>query len=76
MSGLHVSRANPMTTLCPGPSFIYGACCHASKAVYPPATDEQSLIAGILDLATHKACGMTYHYVTRWALTPPFHPYR
>jgi|GEM_PF-1596974 len=33
----------------PGSSFIF--------AVYPPAAGEQPLIAGILDLATHKACG-------------------
>ena len=44
-------------------------------AVYPPAMDEQPLNAGILDLATHKACGILYRYRTRWALTPPFHPY-
>ena len=37
---------------------------------------EQPLNADILDLATHRACGMVYHYTTRWALTPPFHPYR
>ena len=35
---------------------------------------EQPLNAGILDLATHKACGAAYRYVARWALTPPFHP--
>ena len=37
--------------------------------------DEQPLNAGILGLATHKACGMPYCYDIRWALTPPFHPY-
>ena len=48
---------------------------HKSFAAYPPTMDEQSLNAGILGLATHKMCGMQYHYHTRWALTPPFHPY-
>ena len=45
-------------------------------AAYPPTMDEQSLNAGILGLATHKTCGRQYHYRLRWALTPPFHPYR
>ena len=45
------------------------------SALYPPAMDEQPLNAGILELATHKACGTRYHYCVRWALTPPFHPY-
>ena len=44
-------------------------------AVYPPATDEQPLIAGILDLATHKTCGRQCRHRRRWAFTPPFHPY-
>jgi len=34
-------------------------------AVYPPAMDEQSLNAGILDLATHQACGIPHRYGTR-----------
>ena len=38
--------------------------------------DEQPLNAGILDLATYKMCGGPYHCGPRWALTPPFHPYR
>lgn len=66
-----------------GPSFIYVRCRHLtnrrsvglSAAVYPPAAGEQPLNAGLLDLATHKACGTRYHYRARWALTPPFHPY-
>jgi len=45
-----------------------------TKAVYPPAMDEQPLNAGILDLATHKTCGTPSHDDVRWALTPPFHP--
>jgi len=36
--------------------------------------DEQPLDAGILDLATHKACGTTHCCAARWALTSPFHP--
>ena len=34
-------------------SFIYVNGCPKTKAAYPPATDEQSLSAGILDIATH-----------------------
>jgi len=37
---------------------------------------EQPLNAGILDLATHKACGDRHHCRSRWALASPFHPYR
>ena len=44
-------------------------------AVYPPATGEQPLIAGILDLATRRMCGASCRHDARWALTPPFHPY-
>ena len=47
-----------------------------SVAVYPPAMGEQPLNAGILDLATHKTCGTPHRCGARWALTPPFHPYR
>lgn len=36
---------------------------------------EQPLNAGILGLATHKACGIPRHHGIRWSLTPPFHPY-
>ena len=42
----------------------------------PGMTDEQSLNAGILDLATHQECGTQYRCCARWALTPPFHPCR
>jgi len=48
-----------------GPSFIYAACRHAAGAVYPPAMGEQPLNAGILDLATHKACGTECHHPAR-----------
>ena len=45
-------------------------------AAYPSTMDEQPLNADILGLATHKVCGMPCCHGTRWALTPPFHPYR
>ena len=45
-------------------------------AFYPPAMDEQPLDAGIHELATHRWCGALCHHSARWALTPPFHPYR
>ncbi len=59
-------------------------CLHAApertmgpplRAAYPPAMDEPSLTAGIFGLATHRTCGLRRHRRSRWALTPPFHPY-
>lgn len=47
------------------PSVIYLERRSAPLAVYPPAMDEQPLNAGILDLATHKACGTEYRYPAR-----------
>ena len=38
--------------------------------------DEQSLTAGIFGLATRRMCGDASRLASRWALTPPFHPYR
>jgi hypothetical protein len=58
------------------PSFICERRYRRSLAVYPPTMDEQSLNAGVLDLATHKTCGTPCYRGARWALTPPFHPYR
>ena len=52
------------------------AVAGAALAVYPPATGEPPLNAGILDLATHQACGTVGRPTARWALTPPFHPCR
>ena len=57
--------------------------CHLSnprgrplaQAAYPPAMDGQSLTAGIFGLATHGMCGLPCRQGSRWALTPPFHPY-
>ena len=51
-------------------------CCHVSIAVYPSTMDEQPLDADILDLATRRWCGTPCRRGARWALTPPFHPYR
>jgi len=65
---------------------MYGGSrvCHLSLrpvarraiAAYPPAMDEQPLTAGIFGLATRRMCGDAGHPASRWALTPPFHPYR
>jgi len=57
-------------------SFICPAHCCAGIAFYPPAMGEQPLNAGIHELATHRWCGTLCHHSVRWALTPPFHPYR
>ena len=57
-------------------SFICLTCCHVSIAVYPSTMDEQPLNADILDLATRRWCGTPCRRGARWALTPPFHPYR
>ena len=56
-------------------SFIYGGSRLPSPATYPPASDEQPLIAGIHGLATHGTYGRVTSLPPRWALTPPFHPY-
>ena len=61
----------------PGPlSFIYDGSHLPPPATYPPASGEQPLIAGIHGLATHGTYGRTTSLPPRWALTPPFHPYR
>ena len=61
----------------PGPlSFIYDGSHLPPPATYPPASDEQPLIAGIHGLATHGTYGRMTSLPPRWALTPPFHPYR
>lgn len=56
-------------------SFIYTADLPAAGAAYPPAMDEQPLIAGIFGLATRRMCGLRCRQRSRWSLTPPFHPY-
>ena len=57
-------------------SFICPTHCCDDIAFYPPTMDEQPLNAGIHELATHRWCGTLCHHNARWALTPPFHPYR
>ena len=57
-------------------SFICPTHCCDDIAFYPPTMDEQPLNAGIHELATHRWCGALCHHSARWALTPPFHPYR
>ena len=56
-------------------SFICVACYHTTLAVYPPTLGEQPLIVGIHGLATHEAYSRGVLLPSRWALTPPFHPY-
>ncbi len=56
-------------------SFIYNRSHLRLPAVYPPATDEQSLTAGVHDLATRQTYCRDVLLHSRWALTPPFHPY-
>ena len=56
-------------------SFIYD-CGHPQPlATYPPTLDEQPLIVGLHGLATRKAYCRATLLPSRWALTPPFHPY-
>ena len=57
-------------------SFILTLQLPASSSSLPPGKDGPSLCAGIFGLATYRMCGMSCLHVTRWALTPPFHPYR
>lgn len=74
------SRDDVSRVMCPTQGL--GVChlsaligCPTALAAYPPAADEQSLIAGIFGLATHRVCGLRRCRRSRWALTPPFHPY-
>ena len=56
-------------------SFIYD-CGHPQPlATYPPTLDEQPLIVGIHGLATHETHSRGVLLPSRWALTPPSHPY-
>lgn len=57
-------------------SFIYDGSHLPPPATYPPASGEQPFIAGIHGLATHGTYGRMTSLPPRWALTPPFHPYR
>ena len=56
-------------------SFIYYGDHSPSLATYPPTLDEQPLIVGIHGLATHEVYGRGVLLPSRWALTPPSHPY-
>ena len=56
-------------------SFIYYGDHSPSLATYPPTLDEQPLIVGIHGLATHEAHCRGVLLPSRWALTPPSHPY-
>ncbi len=56
-------------------SFIYN-CDHSQlPATYPSTSGEQPLIVDIHGLATHEAYCRGVLLPSRWALTPPFHPY-
>ena len=56
-------------------SFIYNYGHPQLLATYPPTLGEQPLIVGICGLATRKAYCRVALLPSRWALTPPFHPY-
>ena len=66
---LYSAKAKPL-------SFIYDCGHPQPPATYPPTLDEQPLIVGIHGLATRKAYCRKTLLPSRWALTPPFHPYR
>ena len=56
-------------------SFIYDCGHPQPPATYPPTSGEQPLIVGIHGLATHEAHSRGVLLPSRWALTPPSHPY-
>ena len=69
-------RYKPSSVLLAEPlSFIYGGNHLPSPATYPPTLDEQPLIVGIHGLATHETYCRGVLLPSRWALTPPSHPY-
>ena len=47
----------------------------ASFSSLPPDGSEPLPCVGIFGLATHRMCGLPGRPGSRWALTPPFHPY-
>ena len=57
------------------PSFIYDGNHLPPPATYPPTLDEQPLVVGIHGLATHETYSRGVLLPSRWALTPPSHPY-
>ena len=56
-------------------SFIYDDNLLPPPATYPSTLGEQPLIVDIHGLATHEAYCRGVSLPSRWALTPPFHPY-
>ena len=48
----------------------------AASSNLPPTSDEQPSNVGVHGLATYGTYGRTTSLPPRWALTPPFHPYR
>ena len=80
MAGFDKGRNDVSRVMC---RYRSAGVCHLSKrcnhlqalAAYPPTMDEQSLAAGIFGLATRGMCGLRRCRRSRWALTPPFHPY-
>ena len=54
-------------------SFLWAGCHHRAQATHPPASDGQSLYAGIHGLATPEMDSTQYHHCVWWALTPPSH---
>ena len=57
------------------PSFIYDGNHLSPPATYPPTLDEQPLVVGIHGLATRETYCRGVLLPSRWALTPPSHPY-
>lgn len=57
-------------------SFIYDDSRLPPPATYPPTSGEPPSIVGVHGLATYGTYGRSASLPPRWALTPPFHPYR
>ena len=56
-------------------SFIYDCGLPQPPAAYPPTLGGQPLIVGIHGLATRQTYCRGVSLPSRWAFTPPFHPY-
>ena len=65
---LYLAEARPL-------SFIYDDNHLPPPATYPPTSNEQPLIVGVHGLATHETYCRGVLLPSRWALTPPSHPY-
>ncbi len=57
-------------------SFISTTGHPAAQATYPPTSGEQPSSIGLHGLATRQTYCPEISLFGRWALTPPFHPYR